>query len=35
VTSEKGKGTQWTILLPETAKRPQQAEQETRLRASA
>jgi signal transduction histidine kinase len=35
VTSEKGKGSQWTILLPETAERPQHAEQETSLRASA
>jgi PAS domain S-box-containing protein len=35
VTSEKGKGSQWTILLPETAERPHQAEQETPLRASA
>jgi signal transduction histidine kinase len=35
VTSEKGKSSQWTILLPETAERPQHAEQETPLRASA
>ena len=35
VTSEKGQGSQWTILLPETAERSKQAEQETPLRASA
>lgn len=35
VTSEKGKGSQWTILLPETTERPQHAEQDTPLRASA
>jgi PAS domain S-box-containing protein len=35
VSSEKGKGTEWTILLPETAERPQHGTHDTPLRASA